>query len=180
MLQRRSELLTFTVQPANGEDIYLLPGDKAYAQYKGLGRLIDGTITYVSIDQELLVGRRVESAGSAGVRLVTFDLVTPTISYALPAPIVAIPTPDDRQMPEPTEPKDPSEDKDKDKKPDPKKPFNMYIVPKTKPKDKPKPAPTKHAAKQAQNAMTGNGALQPCCADPTTDINDGVMMPVAP
>jgi len=113
----------------------------------------------------MLVMRRTDAGSGAGVRLVSFDLVTPTIAYTIPSlpTAIPIPTPPSRQVPE--KPNPPS-------KPDPTPP----------PKD---PGADPGAgggdtgpvhfgndmADAIKNLAQGNGAYQACCADPTTDIN---------
>lgn len=173
LLQRRSEILTFSCEIANGEDIYALPGERVYVRFKGFAVLPDGNITWLNLDQNMLVFRRNEVASPAGVRLVSLCLVSPTIPYTLPnnPTAVVIPSPKNTQVADmptdptggPTKPGDPTD-------PTP-----------------PGPDAAADAIADAVAAAVGaakhfgnnNGAYQPCCADQTTDTNAGVTGPSA-
>lgn len=148
LLRRRSPILTFNFTIANGEDIFCLPGDVVHLRYKGWVRTRYGIRQELDIDRFVLVYRRGDRAGPEGVRIVNLDLVTPELPYEIPdqPDWHPVPTPNDRDVgPQ----RDPQAD---EAAPEPEAPtadpgLVEYIM----------------------DMMTGQGQLQPCCADPTTD-----------
>lgn len=100
MLRRRSEIMTLQVDLLNGEDIYAKPGERAYVRYKGRA-IRDGATTDVDLDLFCLIARRGDRIGEGGLRLVSLDLTSPELQYAVPSlpDLTAKPTPRDNQLP---------------------------------------------------------------------------------
>lgn len=146
LLRRRAEVTTFQCQLANGEDVYVLPGEKVYLRYAGQARLADRTVVTVTIDRYMLVARRYDRAGSGGTRLVSLDLVTPEFTYVSPdlPNVTSIPTPKDGQMPVEKPPEDPALDNPP--------PTDDY-------------GPDPGQLQNALDNMRSSGAYQNCCAD---------------
>jgi hypothetical protein len=100
MLRRRSEIMTLQVDLLNGEDIYAVPGERAYVRYKGRVTRA-GASTDVDLDLYCLIARRGDRVGEGGLRLVSLDLTTPELQYAVPTlpDATAVPTPRPNQLP---------------------------------------------------------------------------------
>lgn len=109
MLRRRSEIFTLQAQLLDGEDIFALPGDRVWVRYKGRALLPGGAVTTIDVDRWLVVVRRGDRAGGAGVRLVNLDLSGPELTYSIPGlpEAIPIPTPNESQLPPPRTPVDP-------------------------------------------------------------------------
>lgn len=175
LLRRRSEIISLSVQVLNGAEIAALPGSRTHIRYKGVAKLQDGSSTWLDVDQFMLISARTDSGSSAGVRLVVLDLVAPTLEYRIPVVPDAIPIPTplprdglpsfmpDDPIPYPVPPAGVDTSNSLPPLPDLSGNLDAYTP----------------ILDTLKNLTEGNGAYQPCCADPTTDVNAGVVGPIA-
>lgn len=149
--KRRSENLFVEVPVANGAHIWALPGDSMRLRYTGIVEGASGRMAWEDIDKTFMVSERHDEGDPSGVRKVTFALEAPVMEYPIPDLPDAIPVGDPGSPFDPNYPDDPPQSMPP--LPDPQDPGFPDI----------KPSPS---------------AFEPCCPDPTVDMNDGPPLPL--
>lgn len=169
LLKRRSEIVSFASNFANGNEIDALPGSRIHILFKGFSVTPDGELLWQDIDRAFLVIKRKDSSIRSGIRQVGFTFAAPEEELSIPSAPTAHPIAEPPgEVPDPPEPIDPNEPVDdpssgdegeKDVPPWPDVPGA--------------PSFGTPVGEMLKDHMLGRGPLQPCCADPGHDKHGG-------
>lgn len=172
LLKRRVEIISFGSTIANGDDIDALPGSRVRVRFRGIARTPWGSESWEDLDRDFLIAKRRDAGSIAGVRQVSFTLTAQETPFFIPSLPEAVPIP-----PSPTEPPDPPRPNDPN---DPFNPIDPSLPPFESPPFDPFPGdlpPGPGLPADLDALKRGRGAYQPCCGDPTTDVEDGAEDP---
>jgi hypothetical protein len=163
LIQRRSDVIAFASEIANGSQIDALPGDRVRIQFRGRAR--NGS--FWDLDAWFLINKRRDAAATAGVRGVSFTLTAPEIPLRVPSLPNEIPIPPPAHPP--PDPPDPSTGADRtaeEAKEDKEGPLDLPAAPEVPPFGEPPPA---GIPPDLVPPGREPGNYQPCCPDKTTD-----------
>lgn len=160
LIQRKSDVIAFASEIANGAQIDVLPGSRVKVQYRG--RAAGGSAW--SLDQWFLVVKRRDVSTNGGARGVSFTLTAPEVPLRIPSLPEEIPIPPPRTSP--PDPPDPTtRDTPEREDADAEAPLELPDIPSVP------EIPTPPLGDLIPPGRD-RGAYQNCCPDPTTD-NDG-------
>lgn len=172
LLLTQQETISFGSEIANGSDVDALPGSRAQVRFTGKARTPWRSVTWENLDRHFLITKR-RDVGAAGVRRVSFTLTCPEVSLAIPSLPEAVPIPPPYNSPDPPEMHDEFGDlggADDSGGADEEASVDDPVEMLDKPSDLPPSAPL---AQLLDDMKRGRGSMQPCCADPTTDMGGG-------